>query len=148
MITYAEKGPHLHEALARAGLSLYQQDGVWVTDGDEAEVQAFIDAFVPDTALLLKPINDRCAATLAMVKIGIPEDEVLSWGKQEMEARTGGGPLTTQLALRRGIPLEILLERIIAKADAYAEFSGDVIGIRQSLEDRIMAGEVDVKWPV
>lgn len=147
MINYIEKGIEMHDALAHAGLSLYQADGEWVTDSDPAEVQAFIDSYVQPHDTQISAINEQCSALLASVKLGIPDGEVLSWTKQETEARAGGGPLTTALAVARGIPLDILLEKIIQKADDYATFSGSVIGLRQSLEDRIIAGEEGVTWP-
>lgn len=145
MITYTEK-PGLADALSAAGLVLYQLDGLWITDKPE-EVQAFIDAYVTPTAVWLAPINARAAAMLAVVKAGIPQDEIESWGKQEQEARAGGGPLTDALAMRRGIDPLLLRSKIIAKADAYAVYSGDVIGLRQALEDRVMGGEQGVVWP-
>jgi hypothetical protein len=46
-ILYTEKGRWLHEAIADAGLTLWRENGVWMTDSNEAAVQAFIDAFDP-----------------------------------------------------------------------------------------------------
>lgn len=45
-ITYIEKGPGLHDAIAAAGHKLIEVDGVWVAS-DEAAVQAIIDSFDP-----------------------------------------------------------------------------------------------------
>lgn len=53
MITYTEKGYGLHQAIAAAGHSLSQVDGVWIAS-DEAAVQAIIDAFDP-----LPPARDE-----------------------------------------------------------------------------------------
>lgn len=148
MIRYIEKGIGMHEALSNAGLSLWQQDGEWVTNDDPLVIQAFIDNYVISKDELLAPINQRVEELIASVRAGIPDSEVASWVKQEAEARAGGGPLTTELAKARGVPLNVLLEKIIAKADAYAAFSGRVIGIRQSIEDKIDNGAVDVEWPI
>jgi len=147
MINYTEKGIELHEALADAGLSLYEHDGVWVTDSDPVQVQAFIDSFTPSREVQLEKINRRCDELLADLRAGYPESEILSWDKQEAEAVAGGGPLTDALATARGIDPAELRIRILAKANAYAALSGQIIGIRQSLEDRINAGEVGVSWP-
>ena len=46
MITYIEKGIWMHEAIADAGYSLAQVDGVWVSSDDVA-VQSIIDSFDP-----------------------------------------------------------------------------------------------------
>lgn len=46
MINYIEKGKWLHDAIHEAGNSLYQEDGVWITDS-EIQVQAIIDSFDP-----------------------------------------------------------------------------------------------------
>lgn len=146
-INYTEKGEGMHIALAKAGLSLYQQDGVWQSHHPESQVQAFIDTYQPDPLEQLPAINERCEKLLSEIKQSYPKSEVDSWPKQEAEAVAGGGPLTSSLALARGIPLELLLEKILLKSEAYAQISGQIIGTRQALEDRIMAGELNVTWP-
>jgi hypothetical protein len=45
MIRYIEKGTGLHEAIAAAGHSLSQVDGVWIASDPEA-VQRIIDEYV------------------------------------------------------------------------------------------------------
>lgn len=146
MINYTEKGTGLHTAIVEAGLDLWEHDGVWVTSHDPEVVQAFVDAYQPDPLEWLPAINAKCEELMAMVKQGYPDSEVESWSKQENEARAGGGPLTDALAQTRGIPASLLRERIIAKADAFAVYSGQIIGQRQALEDRILAGEIGVVW--
>ena len=76
-----------------------------------------------------------------------PDDESVPEAirKQFSEARayaadaTAPAPLLSALAEARGIPLPDLVERVIAKADAFAVASGSVIGRRQALEDRLDA---------
>lgn len=46
-------------------------------------------------------------------------------------------PLLTALAAGRGITLDDLVQRVIAKHDAFSLLSGYVIGQRQALEDRL-----------
>lgn len=72
---------------------------------------------------------------------------MLSWDKQEAEARAGGGPLVSALAAARGLDEQELIRRILAKADTFAVLSGTIIGQRQALEDQVRAGALDVEWP-
>lgn len=92
-----------------------------------------------------------------------PTDEVLSWSKQEIEARayladkTAPVPLLSAIAENRSIPLALLAEKVVEKADAYAGFTGQIFGIRQALEDRLLAVDLDapdaidqinaIQWP-
>ncbi len=88
----------------------------------------------------LKEINAACEATLAAVKAGYPDSEVLSWSVQETEARAyvldplKPIPFLTALATARDITVPDLVALIIAKADAFAGISGSLIGKRQKLE--------------
>ena len=74
-----------------------------------------------------------------------PDREIRTFDKQESEARayaadaTASTPLLSALAQARGIPLSELVERVLAKADAFAVASGSIIGQRQKLEDRLDA---------
>ena len=96
-------------------------------------------------AKVLSAINAECEARMADVRKGYPESEILSWPKQEAEARQyiaepgGQFPLLESLASSRQIEIAELANRIVLKADAYAAISGKVIGTRQLLEDRINA---------
>lgn len=147
MINYIEKGWTMHAAIADAGLSLYEVDGVWVTHHDEATVQQFIDEYVPDVSTLMVEINAECEKVLQSLRIDYPTSEIYSWDKQEQEARAGGGPLTDALAASRGVPADLLRQKIIEKADAYAAACGHIIGVRQRLEDRLKAGDYTATWP-
>jgi hypothetical protein len=96
---------------------------------------------------VLQDLRDECDRRLAVLKRGYPDSEVLSWDKQEAEARAGGGPLVAALAAARGIDEQELIRRILEKAEAFAQLSGTIIGQRQALEDRVRAGDLDVAWP-
>jgi hypothetical protein len=146
MIKYIEKGVGLHEALSREGMPICELDGQWVSSAPHEEVNAFIEAYRQDPREALPAINEKFLELMSAVRIGVPDDEIASWGRQEAEARAGGGPLTTAMAQSRGVPLETLLIKIIEKADAYAAYSGQVIGKRQALEDRVAQGELGVTW--
>ncbi|MCE8028804.1 hypothetical protein HOP54_08895 [Halomonas daqingensis] len=88
-------------------------------------------------------IDVASTAALAEVRSDYPDYEQLSWERQEREARDGGGPLIQAIADARGLSLEELIERIIAKADAYQQAAGIVIGRRQALRDQVDAIEAD-----
>jgi hypothetical protein len=97
----------------------------------------------------LGEINAACDAACGEVQSGYPAAEVLSWTKQESEARAyladdnAATPLLNALALARGIDKAELAARVIAKADAFAVFSGVMIGKRQALEDALNALPAD-----
>lgn len=97
-------------------------------------------------------VNQTCDAAMSVIKLGYPESEQQTWDKQEREAREGGAtPLLSALATARGLDINELKARVIAKADAFAAYSGQLIGRRQRCEDRIDAAqtvaEVDaVTW--
>ena len=96
-------------------------------------------------AAKLSEINTAADAAIAALTATYPDRELATFDKQESEARayaadaTAPAPLLSALAEARGIPLPDLVERVIAKADAFAVASGSVIGRRQALEDRLDA---------
>lgn len=98
-------------------------------------------------AAKLAEINTACDAALATMTGGYPQAELLTFDKQEAEARaylidpTTATPLLSALATGRGISLDELVLRVIAKANAFAVTSGQIIGQRQALEDRLDAAE-------
>lgn len=96
---------------------------------------------------LLRWLRWECDRRLAALRQDYPDSEVLSWDKQEAEARAGGGPLVSALAAARGIDEQELIRRIMVKAEAFAVLSGTIIGQRQALEDQVRAGAVEVDWP-
>lgn len=90
-----------------------------------------------------------CESAIAAIRAGYPESEVLSWSKQEAEARAlvadanAATPLLDALAAARNIDKAELAARVIAKADAFAAISGALIGKRQRLEDQLDALPAD-----
>lgn len=93
----------------------------------------------------LAEINAKCEELMAQVRAKYPDSEIMSWPKQEQEARAYAAatnsdcPLLANLAHSRGIDIDILANRIILKADEYAIVSGSIIGTRQRLEDQLNA---------
>jgi hypothetical protein len=90
-------------------------------------------------------INLRCTVLLDAVKAGYPNNEVLSWDKQESEARAYvvnnavACPMLSALATGRGVPLADVVANVIQKADQFAVVSGQIIGTRQKYKDQINA---------
>ena len=75
-----------------------------------------------------------------------PETEVLTFDQQTSEAKAylasgnvSDAPLLSALAAGRGITLDDLVQRVMAKHTAFSALSGYVIGQRQALEDRLDA---------
>lgn len=90
-------------------------------------------------------IDGSCENAMASLRAGYPESEVLSWSKQESEARAfvsdpnAATPLLDALATARDIDKTELVNRVIAKADLFANLSGQIIGTRQALQDALSA---------
>ena len=91
----------------------------------------------------LSEINAAADRAIATLTATYPDREISTFDKQESEARayaadaTASTPLLSALAQARGIPLDELVRRVLAKADAFAVASGSIIGQRQALEDRL-----------
>lgn len=108
-------------------------------------------------AIILRQLNNACEARLAPLKAGYPSSEVASWPKQEMEARayladaSSNIPLVTSIAASRGIPVPVMVDRIMQKSDLWAITAGSIIGTRQALEDDLNDADEEtidlVVWP-
>lgn len=91
----------------------------------------------------LNEINLKADETLSPATSIYPTMEIVSWYKQELEASayrkdpTVATPMSDAIALYRGIDKEILIDRIIEKANLFAVVSGATFGRRQYLEDRL-----------
>lgn len=91
----------------------------------------------------LEKMNNIINSKLSFVKATYPESEIQSWPKQEAEAKaysldnSQSTPLIDAIANARGIPKDILISKIIEKAIIYANYTGNLIGLRQKLETQI-----------
>lgn len=91
----------------------------------------------------LNEINLKADEALSKVTSIYPTMEIVSWYKQEIEAvnyrrdPTYPTHMTDAIALFRGIDKEVLVDRIIEKAQLFARISGATFGRRQGLEDRL-----------
>lgn len=92
-------------------------------------------------------IKGAADKALEALSIDYPYKEVLSFASQEAEARTvlkdpsTPTPLLTPMAARRGISVEDLAQKVIAKADAATAATGDVLGQAQRDRDRLAAAQ-------
>lgn len=91
----------------------------------------------------LSEINAAYNTATSSLVSTYPDTELLTFDKQEQEARawdadnTTSTPLIDALALGRGIDKAELVRRIIAKADAFAVATGYLTGQRQRYEDQL-----------
>lgn len=96
-------------------------------------------------AAKLTEINAACDAEIEAIKVSYPDTEVMTWDKQEREARalvldaTADTLLIDSIASARGIDRMVLANRIIANAAQFATASGASLGKRQALKDEINA---------
>ena len=104
------------------------------------------------TALLTERKNAvllRLAAKADELKTGLlagyPQTEIESFYRQEKEAlawqadHNTATPMLSQIARVRGVPLEMLIRKVIEKSAQFAVAIGIIIGQRQAFEDRLMA---------
>lgn len=96
-------------------------------------------------AAKLTEINAACDAEIEAIKVSYPDTEVMTWDKQEREARalvldaTADTLLIDSIASARGLDRVELANRIIANADQFATASGASLGKRHALKDEINA---------
>lgn len=95
----------------------------------------------------LAEINDAYQQAIATLTPTYPDDERLTFDKQEAEARawladnSTPTPFVDALAAGRQMDKAELVSRIIAKADAFALASGSLTGQRQRYEDMLDVAE-------
>lgn len=102
-----------------------------------------VPTFKEAKAAKLSEINKAADKIMAALVSTYPDREISTFDKQEAEARaymadpTAPTPLLSALAKARGLSMDELVKRVIAKADAFAAASGYIIGQRQALEDQL-----------
>ena len=110
-----------------------KSDGTWTFDIDKGKVSK------------LAEINSKYNVATSSLVSTYPSTEVLTFDKQEQEARAWladnsvSTPLINALAHGRGIDKAELVRRIIAKADAFTVATGYLTGQRQKYEDKLEA---------
>ena len=127
-------------------VSLWQAEKARL-DKAAAEAAEEYNSLANTKARKLAEINAACDAALAALTASYPSSELLTFDKQETEARAlladpeAVTPFLTPLAAARGMEIEALARKVIAKADAFTTASGYVIGLRQKDEDRLKAAQ-------
>lgn len=85
-------------------------------------------------------VDEMKSALLA----GYPQAEIDSFYKQEKEAleykknKKADTPMLKMIALTRGVPFDVLVEKVLEKSLQFSQAMGAVIGQRQKFEDRIL----------
>ncbi|MFC2545076.1 MAG: hypothetical protein ACFNUN_09575 [Aggregatibacter sp.] len=93
---------------------------------------------------LIAQLANKTDALKAGLLVGYSQTEIDSFYRQEKEAlawqadHNAETPMLKQIALLRGVPFEILVQKVIEKSEMFAMVIGAIIGQRQQLEDRIL----------
>lgn len=96
---------------------------------------------------LLSTLANKTDELKSGLLVGYPQTEIESFYRQEKEALAkqanpkAGTPMLEQIARVRGVPLDVLIEKVIEKSNQFAVAIGIIIGKRQQFEDRLMAIE-------
>ncbi|WP_105888048.1 hypothetical protein [Haemophilus influenzae] len=101
--------------------------------------------FAQQKESLLNKLADKADQLKNGLLAGYPQTEIESFYRQEKEAlawqadNSTETPMLTQIAQNRGVPFEILVEKVIEKSAQFAVAIGIIIGQRQAFEDRLLA---------
>ena len=112
----------------------------WVKD--EAKI---VELFMQRKEALLATLANKADMLKSSLLVGYPQTEIESFYRQEKEAlawkadNKADTPMLKQIARVRGVPFEVLVEKVIEKASQFAVAIGVVIGQRQAFEDRLLA---------
>lgn len=117
-------------------------------NGNSYTIVAIPEPELPELkAIKLNEINALYQQAIATLTPTYPDDERLTFDKQEQEARawladnSTSTPFIDALVTGRQMDKAELVSRIIAKADAFAIASGLLTGQRQRYEDLLDAAE-------
>lgn len=112
---------------------------------DEEAKAALPLTFADVKAAKLSEINAECDRQIESIRSTYPETEIMSWYRQETEARALAAdpaaltPLVDGIAIERGQTREELAYLIIAKSNSFASLTAPIFGTRQVLEKQIEA---------
>ena len=112
----------------------------WVKD--EAKI---IKLFMQRKEALLATLANKADTLKSSLLVGYPQTEIESFYRQEKEALAWKAdnkvdtPMLKQIARVRGVPFDVLVEKVIEKASQFAVAIGFIIGQRQAFEDRLLA---------
>ena len=94
---------------------------------------------------LLNKLADKADQLKNGLLAGYPQTEIESFYRQEKEAlawqadHNAPTPMLSQIARVRGVPLDMLISKVIEKSAQFAVAIGIIIGQRQAFEDRLLA---------
>ena len=101
--------------------------------------------FAQQKESLLNKLADKADKLKSGLLVGYPQTEIESFYRQEKEAlawtadKNADTPMLKQVARVRGVPFDVLVEKVIEKASQFAVAIGVIIGQRQAFEDRLLA---------
>lgn len=142
---YKDNENNLHFLDDESFSHLLPAGSVKISDAEAANLQSPSPTLDEVKAENLSEINAECDRRIASIRSTYPETEVLSWYRQETEARAlvadsaAVTPLVDGIAAARGQTREQLAALIIAKADSFASLTAPIFGRRQVLEKQIEA---------
>lgn len=100
--------------------------------------------FAKEKESLLNRLANKADEIKTNLLVGYPQTEIESFYRQEKEALAWQAdnkvdtPMLKQIARVRGVPFEVLVEKVIEKASQFAVAIGVIIGQRQAFEDRLL----------
>ena len=101
--------------------------------------------FAQQKESLLNKLADKADQLKNSQLAGYPQTEIESFYRQEKEALAWQAdhntttPMLSQIARVRGVPLDMLISKVIEKSAQFAVAIGIIIGQRQAFEDRLLA---------
>ena len=101
--------------------------------------------FAQQKEVLLNKLADKADQLKNGLLVGYPQTEIESFYRQEKEAlawqadHNTSTPMLSQIARVRGVPLDMLISKVIEKSAQFAVAIGIIIGQRQAFEDRLLA---------
>lgn len=94
---------------------------------------------------LIRKLANKADAIKSELLAGYPQTEIDSFYRQEKEAlawrtdKNSETPMLKQIARIRGIPFDVLVQKVLEKSEQFALAVGVIIGQRQAFEDRLLA---------
>lgn len=153
MIKYKEKGYGLHQAIVKAGHSLREENGIWISSDDVA-VQAIIDSYdaVANSISIKKQEIEAFAAKLRNKAVeGSDPIERASWGTKYAQAKSyqassdaTDAPILVKEAIDGNVDLQFIVDRVIRNGEAFEVIEAKIAGTA-GRHKRIIEGMTDFK---
>lgn len=111
----------------------------------EISAEKQTELFAQQKEGLLNKLADKADQLKNSLLAGYPQTEIESFYRQEKEALAWQAdhntptPMLSQIARVRGVPIEVLISKVIEKSAQFAVAIGIIIGQRQAFEDRLLA---------